>query len=1019
MARTATLWFESSSALRAALRLVPPKHMGAGGTVASRSDGSLTVMSTLPVAVKRALVEAGAKAVDPVEGRPFVHWAELVPLDADPEPDLREVLFVLPSGAPWLPLAGELVRLGCDRVDIARLDHDDWILRARRPPFYTVAKAAADAWRVYSRQGPIWVEVGHQHALADRFEVADDTIGLLGRDGWRTVAVKTWTDLAERLDLALEPSVTVEQSPPGERLVVRLRLKPAPRAAAPILWSVPDPVDETLDRLLAMLPQAVVDRLLLARYRGEDGSEGALIRARPGTVPPTLEGLTPFIAHPQLPSVHVPAGKTVDPPLRAKTLAELLDPGIGTLAWLHPTETSFVVHRIAEDAFQPLSDWVVYLADRDQEEVEAWMGSALFDWEPLDLPIHRDKVERTRKEKEPTPQPTSRRTRNVPAPEPEPEPEPVPEQPALIEVPEPAAMPTASEAERQLQALQGLWEQNPDRDDLWEPMAALHHSLDQHREAALCWTRAMWDKPTKRKEIAARWAQRVPGTGELVDDPDPTQLSAMVAHLLAEDVTHDPPALQRWLDAHDRPMDVRSRWLARRRAAVLAGGDALALARGRDEVLSSIRGGLARWRDVPAFLRTSTSPEDRRWLGSSLAELPGRLEPMIPDSAPKDCTRAYARLTIAWAEACLGLDGPVQQALAAAERALPKKDPVHQVLLGLYRSGIEESLAGLPPETPPPPEVTAALERLEKFERYKVQRLQDQSLGVLAEAGATDAFTNWVRKEKKKSLAILPPDELQPAIRKLLDGLDKEHPSSDLLEVLNASLALEEAPSAALLEEVIATAQGLAPAERVPVLVEAAAIAAALQRPTAIEGAPIDALQNGLLGLMRHDPNAVVEPSRDLARSLVRCGLTGRAEEMFTALREACPTDASVVRLRMSGAIAQAGGEVGDEANDALNLLTQDLKTSDRIALVAAIADLATPLPVERAVALWTALVPQAAIPDTFSTSTHFARSFLQVTEILAAAHVHPDRLLGAEGRARIDADEYRVRQRIHREERL
>jgi hypothetical protein len=32
---------------------------------------------------------------------------------------------------------------------------------------------------------------------------------------------------------------------------------------------------------------------------------------------------------------------------------------------------------------------------------------------------------------------------------------------------------------------------------------------------------------------------------------------------------------------------------------------------------------------------------------------------------------------------------------------------------------------------------------------------------------------------------------------------------------------------------------------------------------------------------------------------------------------------------------------------------------------------------------------------------------------------VHPDRLLGPEGRARIDADEHQIRLRIHREERL
>ncbi|MEZ4234960.1 MAG: hypothetical protein R3F59_02100 [Myxococcota bacterium] len=224
----------------------------------------------------------------------------------------------------------------------------------------------------------------------------------------------------------------------------------------------------------------------------------------------------------------------------------------------------------------------------------------------------------------------------------------------------------------------------------------------------------------------------------------------------------------------------------------------------------------------------------------------------------------------------------------------------------------------------------------------------------------------------------------------------------------------------AILEQVIGLAVPLEPGDRVPVLVEAASLAAALRRPEVIDGAPLDALQEGMLALLRAQPAALVDPARDLARSLLRCHLGQRGIALFGALRDAAPQDASAVRLRIAGALAQLGGEVGGESDEALQKLADPkLPRSERLAIIAAIADLATPRPIDEALRLWNALVPQAALADAFSTNTHFALSFLQIVEIIAAAHVHPDRLIGPEGRARMDADEHRVRQRIHREERL
>lgn len=184
MARSG-LRFADEHALRAALRLVPPTVQEEGGSVARGADGSLTVVARLPAELRDVLVRAGAEAVPARAGRPFLHWAELVPLERDDDPDLREVLFVLPPGTPSLPLAAELVRLGCDAQELADLGDEGVAIRARRPPYYTVARAPDAEWTVYARQGPAWVEVGWRHPLAGRLAVPDGAVLLVSpQDVW-------------------------------------------------------------------------------------------------------------------------------------------------------------------------------------------------------------------------------------------------------------------------------------------------------------------------------------------------------------------------------------------------------------------------------------------------------------------------------------------------------------------------------------------------------------------------------------------------------------------------------------------------------------------------------------------------------------------------------------------------------------------------------------------------------------------------------------------------------------------
>lgn len=1040
--KSAALRFADEHALRASLALVPAEVQAKGGVVVRGDDGALVITAELPADVRKALTKAGATTAKATTGTAFVHWAELVALEPDRDPDLREVLFVLPPDRPWLPLAAELVRLGCDDLELGWLeDLGGWAVRARRPSYFTVSNAGTAPWRVFARQAAAWVEVGWRHPMADRLVVPDGALLVIGRDGWRTSPVSAWADLADHLDLAIEPPVSAVPAPALERLLVHLRLRPGHvthggARSLPTLWQVPragSDVDGAVSALVRTLPDAVVDRLEFARFTLPTPAgpvDAALVRARSGAEPPTLEGLDPYVPHPQLPALFVPFGVTIDPPLRTRTLANLLDPGPGQIAWLEPRDQGVAVHRIAEEGFQPLADHVVYVAERDGDAVEAWLGATKFDWEPLDLPIVRDGPARE-------PGARERYTPPVRQTEPARVARPVTAQQTqqmvteingvVLEVTEWAGQAPVDAAERELQQLEAAYnavaDRDAPRDDLWVPMAERNHALGRHREAALCWTRAMWEAPAgDRTMLAATWSSRVGVPETLPETPSPEALTAVAAAVLAGVAQWDPRDLQRFLDAHDAPLDVRSRWLVRRRVAEQSGRDELALAKARDTVLASIRSGLAPVRDVPAFMRTSTTPEDRQLLAASLNALWRALEARIPTTAPVECTRAYGRMTVAWAQACLGLDGPAREGLDAAAAALPTSDRVHSVLLALYRSGIEEALAGLPAETPPPPESLAALAALDRLDRFKVERLREQSIAVLAETGTADAFTSFVKSDAPATLGVLPPDELLAAVRNTLDHLDEDEPAPGLLLALNAATALGESDAASVLQRVVATAIELAITDRVPVLVESASIAAALRRPEAMQEA-MAALEAGLCAMAGRNAPSVVEPVRSLSRSLARCGLAEQARALFTAVRDAAPEDALVVRLRMSGAIAQVGGEVGDEIGRGLGMLEPggsgaSLAPNQRIAVVAAVADLATALPVTRAAAVWSALVSQAP-SDQYSTNTHFALSFLKVTEILAAAHVHPDRLLGPAGRARIDRDEHRVRTRIHREDRF
>src|SRR5260370_19895646 len=136
------LRFANESALTAAItsQLVPTAVAIAPARAWRDQDGALRVLPSTSLSREqlKALAQAGAPAVDGDKGGVEVScWAEILPPRATGEPTaLDHALFVVPDETSLLELAGEMLRLGCDRQQL-RAAGSVFLLRVVGPPYYT------------------------------------------------------------------------------------------------------------------------------------------------------------------------------------------------------------------------------------------------------------------------------------------------------------------------------------------------------------------------------------------------------------------------------------------------------------------------------------------------------------------------------------------------------------------------------------------------------------------------------------------------------------------------------------------------------------------------------------------------------------------------------------------------------------------------------------------------------------------------------------------------------------------
>ena len=847
-----TLRFPHAESLRFALAsgIVPPELAGQpahGGT--DEAGGRWVTTAELPRESAVALARLGVTLHPPGSGPPpreLLAWAELVPLKTATGEPVGRVMALLPDADLSAFVAG-LRRQGVRLLGLGfNADDPTATVVLDRLPAHLAATLADRAVEVYREARPgVWVETGFTHPLLDTLRRSPGDELLLARDQpWRpSPAVPPLPVASPRL------GKTHDASPPPSlpTHAVDLRLVPSATPAAATLWLWSGGRVGLAD-LLRDTPEALLRKYRVATLDGP-GSPAAVtvLHAEPGGAPPVA--LTPelaeFAAHPQCPTLFLPAGTRLTPPLRPRTLAELFDLGAGHLTILTHLGDSWRPVRVSATAFRNLRDAIDYEVPprtgyRPASAAASWVNLPAFVAEAEESPARekpsppRESVEvaaarpgrlrewlrQWRRARKPV--------RSGPPPEVVPEP-PAPEAPAdrlkgKLASPQALVMGNEWAARRrdlERRVLTDLPELLPaGRVELWADLAAVYAAFGDAADAAVCRLNAAWDGPPG---LAADWLQaecraarvepRHVSAANLLTAPDSVPLAAVTAAFLASVAAPGPElaTLLHRVTRREADLPARGVWLARLGAARSSGGDPHGLAGARDRLFARLRDkGPGLDLDAPAFLRfRGVAAGDRltlardwlvrvrepvqRWVGKLAS--PGRLQWAGLDGEAQR-TAAYADLMLAWGLGKVGDRAHAKSLEVAATKALQLPatagvDPrVHPYLLQRFLARVRDAQDGradgdaAPHETPPGTDALG---------RYAIDALRAHSR-ILEPRGGVDPF------EARDVLGFLGRDALGARLAEFLRPKGALHHPDDARRLL----AIDEAdPTAVTMPRVL------------------------------------------------------------------------------------------------------------------------------------------------------------------------------------------------------------------------
>lgn len=819
----------------------------------------------------------------------------------------------------------------------------------------------------------------------------------------------------------------------------------------------------------------------------------------------------------KLPNLFLPAGSILHPPLRRDIVRKLLAEDVNHVTWLTPdADGTFTPESLPDDVFRPLTDWVDYVLDRDKEMLQAWVQAMQFDFEPFicteEQPARPKKPPAAEKPRGPKPGRSGEaaagatgetmafegNTKEAEGGDEEAVLDPF----AAVEEAEPSEVQKElATVEAEFLALPGTLDDDAHR-ALWPRLAELNARLEKMEDASICWLNALWEaKDSVNEDRIARWtaawfrtealgAAQHPLAGERDrsswiarlaaapggdrevkaadldvllrnDEPAVADVRALAAYL-AWSAQREPhptalmqklPAVQRFLEKHERLLPVRACWLAWYHLVRLLGGDELALARARDRLLERLfHNGLRPEQDLPSFLRFAGQPSRERF--RDVSQWLGRLHGLALDwlmtnrgsLARSACTEAYADLVFSFGLAQLGAYDRAKQLLTSAQQRLPQQYPVHAVLLAAYHIRIETALANRDHSGPLPATLLARFQALPMLERYIIERVRHNSR-ILEPEQQLNPYRYWEaqRSDLDKELMDLLDAPITAASIKQLRSILKQNQGADtLVKVLRVALELApqlgESFALELLQQALSLWQRL-PATCEPSLLEERAHF--LQKALFVaahfgHAASVQPLVQGLVSLFKASPSLELvallteqafrslrkfglrDEMDSLLQQLARSLLQGKDLEALPQLVQQQPASLPAL-LQLAGAWYYFGRD--DQAQGLLTAAS-GLLYSNQLPQIKQRRDVACAY--IRAVGQAPPEVCRSCLEeiftqlhnyhDSFTTSAYFSVVQIDLLESLVLTVVHDDFIQSAQARRWLDEEEYYIRRRLHRD---
>jgi hypothetical protein len=569
---------------------------------------------------------------------------------------------------------------------------------------------------------------------------------------------------------------------------------------------------------------------------------------------------------------------------------------------------------------------------------------------------------------------------------------------------------------------------------------------------------------TKNRDIAAEDVDRLLA----INEPATADLRALSAYLTWAALQEPPPPalvqrlnpLSRFLEQHEKLLPVRGVWMAWWHLTLLSRGDVLALARARDRLLERLyHNGLRPEQDLPSFLRFAGQPTSQRFraVRQWMIDLAKLAQDWLKDSGntatPTAQTPAYVDLLFAFALARLGETDPARELMAGAKKVLAGKNEAHTWLYTAFEHRIRQALEGKPHTGPLPGDQLEYLETVDRLERYVVDRLRKHSK-VLEPDQRINPYRHWSGRisEFEKALAELTDLTDRTEIANRVDKLLREVPkgprgNDQRARVLRAGL--EAAPRVGdefgrkMLEQTIPAYDALPEAREMAAVMEQAGF---LEKALFVAGhfgrmESIHPLVTRFQRMLQAQQGAQVfqvldELAAQAFKGLRKLGMRDEIDQILRQMAELVLKGREVKQVdfkkeeqgpAMLRSLLQVAGQWyyfgrDSQAEPILQaarsvLLANDLDPRSQTQLAKAYATAVGQAPVEVAQKRLEEVFRQLkGIKDTYTTSSHFSVSQLDVVESVVLAVVSDDFTVGTQARRWLDDDEFLVRRRIHRD---